>query len=277
MSKALISMESLSIASEFEFKDKRLAQATAKIAKLYSDTAKYVDAKNREFASILSTVKTDKSYEADGFKSVADYAAQVFGLSRSNAYALASAGDIYNDNSAPNEAKNLSPSKLAEIVNVPMQRLYEDIKSGVITPNTTQQELREYAKHVKETADDKPVVLSRFTARFISGAIPESLDKIIHTPRTMDEWHDILSQYIIESFSPRRTPEVVRLPKCASYSNPCGDKKTTTRYLYITESASMAFEFYTYREGKSSKPSKPKFTKEQLLAMLAEMDDEEEK
>lgn len=272
MSKELITMETLKVATSTSFKDKRLAQATAQIAKLYTDMAKVVDTKNREFASILSKVKTEKSYEADGYKSVADYAEKVFGLSRSNAYALSAAGDIYNDAKAAPEVKALSPSKLAEVSNVPVEKLAADIKAGTISVDTTQKDLREYAKAATAT-EEKPKVLDRYTARLVSNATPDSLAAILETPRIMDEWDEVISQYIIDTCTPTRRPEAIKISKSQPHSDPLAEKKTVSRMLYITENAAFAFEFYTYTEPKkSAKPGKPKFTKEQLLAMLAEFD-----
>lgn len=275
MSKAIITMESLTIAQATQFKDKRLAAATAKIVKLYDETSTYVERKNREFAAILSTVKNEKSYEADGYKSVADYAEKVFGLSRSNAYALAAAGDVYNDTKAPAEVKALSPSKLAELVNVPADKIAADIKAGTISADTTQRDLREYAKTAAPQSEDKPTVLPQYTARLVSMAVPETLAALLDNVHIMEDWKEVLSQYMKDAYSPRRAPEIVKLPKCAPEHSPTQDKKPISRYLFITENASLAFEFYekSTEKLKDKGNKKPKFTREQLMAMLAEMDE----
>lgn len=276
MSKELITMEALNIAQTTEFKDKRLAEATAKIVKLYESTATFVEKKNREFASILSTVKTEKSYEADGYKSVADYAEKVFGLSRSNAYALATAGDVYNDVNAPDEVKALSPSKLAELANVPKDKLAADIKAGTISATTTQKDLREYAKTAAPNAEEKPVVLPQYTARMVWGGVYDEEEKEkFETPRILEDWHEIITQDIINNHECTRAPEVIKLPKCQPYFAPIQEKKPIIRYLYITEVCAYAFEFYekTPEKPKKEKVSAPKYTREELLRMLAEMDE----
>lgn len=272
MSKELITMEALTVAQKSSFKDARLANATNKIVKLYSEAATYVEKKNREFAAILSTVKAEKSYEKDGFKSVADYANTVFGISRSNAYALASAGDVYNDAKAPAEIKALSPSKLAELVNVPTDKLAEDIKAGTISVETTQKDLREYAKTAAPQSEDKPTVLPQFTARLVSMAVPDSLATILDNVHIMEDWKETISQYMKDTYTPRRAPEIIKLPKCAPEHSPTQDKKPISRYLFITENASLAFEFYekTVEKPKGKgKDKKPAYSIEELEAMLA--------
>lgn len=277
MSKALITIETLTTTSTRTFADKRLEAATAKIVKLYNDTAKYVDAKNREFSKILSQIKTEKSYEKDGFKSVADYAETIFGLSRSNAYALAAAGDIYNDTQMPAEVKALTPSKVAELANVPKDKLEQGIKDGDIAPDKTQKDLREFAKKATATAEPETKVLERYTVRLVAGVVREEDYEDFNTPRDMDAWHEHIKQHIIDTESPSRAPEIIKLPKSAPYTTPLSDKKTVTRYLFITECSAYAFEFYTYSENtkKEKKAKGKKYTKQELLAMLAAYDEDE--
>lgn len=273
MSKELITMDALTIAEQTQFKDKRLAAATAKIVKLYNETSVYVERKNREFASILSTVKTEKSYEKDGFKSVAEYANTVFGISRSNAYALASAGDIYNSDKAPEEVKQLSPSKLAEVANVPPEKLSADIKAGTISASTTQKDLREYAKTAAPQSEDVPKVLPQYTARLVWGGVWDEKDQEkFGTPHILEDWHDIITQDILDNHVCVRRPEVIKLPKCQPYNSPIQDKKPITRYLYVTEICAYVFEFYEKTTGKpkaDTKTKAPEYTVEELEAMLA--------
>lgn len=281
MSKELITMDAMTFAQNVTFKDKRLAQATARIVKLYNDAAAYAEVKNREFASILSTVKNEKSYEKDGYKSVADYASSVFGISRSNAYALASAGDVYNDAKAPAEVKALSPSKLVELVNVPADKLAEDIKAGTITQSTTQKDLREYAKTATANAEETPVVLPKFEARLVAQAVPDMLGKLMDGTKIMEDWKEVITQYMVDTYTPRRAVEVVKLPKCAPHNNPTQDKKPIYRLLFITENAALTFEFYERTTEKPKKEGKAKskateYTIEELEAMLERAKKEKE-
>lgn len=132
------------------FVDDRLNKATQRIISIYTDAAKYADTKNRELAKIFSDVAEKKSYEKDGFKSVADYANTIFGIKRQNAYALAAAGKIYNTPDAPEELKAMSPSKLAEISSINRDKVVKAITDGTISKDTTQKDLREFANKIRE-------------------------------------------------------------------------------------------------------------------------------
>ena len=164
MSNAIITITELTPATSRKFKDPRLTEATKRIAAIYTDAAKFVDTKNREIASILAEVMESKAYEKDGFKSVGDYAKEVFGINRQNAYSLAAAGKVYNDKNAPAALKAMTPSKLAEVAKVPTETLTKAIEDGKITADTTQKDLRDFAT-AATTKSDKVEVLNSYTAR----------------------------------------------------------------------------------------------------------------
>lgn len=136
-----------------QFENKDLNKATQAIIKIYKDAAHYADQKNQEIAKILGTVLETKCYEQDGFKSVAEYAEFTFGIKKRNAYALASAGSIYNDNDIPLALKKLSPSKLAEVAKLDKDELKKAVNDGHINENSTQAELRDYASTVLVVID----------------------------------------------------------------------------------------------------------------------------
>lgn len=264
----IISITELSPATSRKFKDPRLAEATKKIAVIYTDATKFVDTKNREIASILAEVMEAKSYEKDGFKSVGDYAKEVFGINRQNAYSLASAGKVYNDKNAPEALKAMSPSKLAEVAKVPAETLNKAISDGKITANTTQKELRDFAT-TATAKTDKVEVLNNYTARPCVTMVSERDADTYATARTLPEWEDYFMDYM-QSLSPSRIPEIIKLPKTTTPGNPDAKKATVERRLFTSDNFSMVVEFYMVKP--DTKPSKPKFTKEQLLAMLAELD-----
>lgn len=267
MSNAIITITELTPATTHKFKDPRLAEATKRIAAIYTDAAKFVDTKNREIASILAEVMDAKSYEKDGFKSVGDYAKEVFGINRQNAYSLATAGKVYNDKNAPAALKAMSPSKLAEVAKVPTETLTKAIEDGKITADTTQKDLRDFA--TAATKSDKVQVLNNYTVRPCVPSVSER-DKDTYTAaRTLPEWEDYFMEYM-RSLAPSRTPEVIKLPKTTTPGNPDAKKATVERRLFTSDNFSLVVEFYIAKP--EPKPAKPKFTKEQLLAMLAELD-----
>ena len=269
MSNSIISITELNPATSRKFKDPRLAEATKKIAAIYTDAAKFVDAKNREIASILAEVMDAKSYEKDGFKSVGDYAKEVFGINRQNAYCLAAAGKVYNDKNAPAALKSMTPSKLAEVAKVPADTLKKAIDDGKITADTTQKALREFAAAATDKPD-KVEVLNNYTARPCVPMVSEREADTYAAARTLPEWEDYFMDYM-QSLSPSRTPEVIKLPKTTTPGNPDAKKATVERRLFTSDNFSMVVEFYTAKpEPETTKA--PKYTKEQLLAMLRELE-----
>lgn len=262
-----------------DFKDARLAEATSRISEIYQNAAAYADEKNREIARVLATVSSEKSYIEDGFKSVAEYANKTFGIARQNAYALATAGKVYNDEDAPEELKAFSPYKLAEVSSVSGEKLVEAIKSGEISPKTTEKELREYARNaeVRSRKKFKEVeVLDRYTARPCMTAVPEIIASEISNPRVIEDWDRFFCDKLAGlTSSDVDTVEVVKLSK--GYATIDAKKPTIIRKLYFNRSFSIVVEFF-----KSTKKSKktgevPKYTVEQLQAMLyAAMESEKE-
>ena len=268
MSNAIITITELTPATSRKFKDPRLADATKRIATIYTDAAKFVDTKNREIASILAEVMEAKSYEKDGFKSVGDYAKEVFGINRQNAYSLASAGKVYNDKNAPEALKSMSPSKLAEVAKVPTETLNKAIADGKITAETTQKELRDFAT-TASAKSDKVEVLNNYTARPCAPSVSERDADTYKSARTIPEWEDYFMDYML-SLAPSRSPEIIKLPKTTVPGNTEAKKATVERRLFTSDNFSLVVEFYTVKP--EPKPTKPKFTKEQLLAMLAELE-----
>lgn len=254
------------------FKDERLAKATQRITAIYTDAAKYADTKNREIAKILGDVADKKAYEADGFKSVADYASTVFGIARQNAYALANAGKVYNDKSAHPELQAMSPSKLAELAAVDNKTVTAALEAGKINHDTTQKALREFADKAKaDKESEKPVVLDTFTARPCVPMLSDEQKDTFAATKTLDEWDDWFTDYV-SHVSPDYMVEIIKLPK--GNVDPAAKKHTVNRRLYFNRGFSIVVEFYTYKPAapKAAKPGAQKFTKEQLLAMLAEME-----
>lgn len=256
-----------------DFKDDRLAKATQRITAIYNDAAQYAETKNREIAKILGEVADKKAYEKDGFKNVADYANKIFGIATQNAYALARAGKIYNDNNAHPELKAMTPSKLAELNAIDKKALTEALEKGTINHESTQKALREFAEGVKGAKEtDKPTVLDSFIARPCVTVIGDREADDCAMARTIEEWDDYFMD-MCKKVSPNSPVEIIPLKKIETHDSSV--KRIAQRRLYLNRSYSIVVEFYKYTAPKASKPApaKPKFTKEELLAMLAEMED----
>ncbi len=125
----------------FSFKNAALNNYSARIASLGTDMAN----KNKEIASILGRVMTEECYKDDGFKSVAEYAAETFGVKKDYAYMLARVGArFYNNDSSTAKwlAESMPVSNLNEITKLTDAEIEKAIENGDISEKSTQKDLR---------------------------------------------------------------------------------------------------------------------------------------
>lgn len=277
MTTEIINLAPVTIDSK-SFKDERLSQATERIARIYQNAAKYADEKNREIARVLAEVADQKSYVTDGFKSVAEYANKTFGIARQNAYALATAGKVYNDEAASDALKAFSPSKLAEIASLDSEKVNQDIESGEISANSTQKSLREYASKVKSESGDKSTkteVVDMYTARPCLSIVPEVISADMSTSRTIEEWDSyFLDAVALLTGDSSDNVEMSKLSK--GYVSLDAKKATLNRRLYFNKYMSIVVEYYRYVPSVSKEEiTSHEFTVEQLQAMLAKAMEEQ--
>lgn len=261
----IISMSTISTAVP-AFKNHNLQKATESLIRIYTNASQYADSKNREIAKILASVSAEESYKDDGFDSVADYAEKTFGIRRVNAYSLASAGAIYNDESVDPRLKDLSPSKLAEVAKIPAEKIAAELDSGRISVNTSQKDLREIAKSYRDESG-KVEVLKSYRA------IPmdHRFDDFFKTePLPIETWGVSVREYFLNILGAAWFEEI-KLPK--GKLDPVAPKSTYHRILYTSDVISVVVYFDTPPKATQNKP-KHKFTREELQAMLSEMDNE---
>lgn len=252
-----------------KFKDSKLQAHTSAIISIYTDASKFVEKKNRELAAILSQILSEKCYIADGFKSVEEYAEKTFGIKKSNAYALAKAGTLYSDEKVPAEVKALSPSKLVELSKVKPEEIAAAIKAGKIKPDSTQKELRDFAK--EQTAiSPKSAVVDNYTARVVNMNLSGKILEVLNQPHTIEYFHEVIAAYVQENNLSVLPVETVKLSKTVPIKHLDQKKKVIDRYLYVTENFGLVVEYYIYIPPK--KKEAPKFTRDELMAMLAELD-----
>lgn len=159
--------------SKFSFKNAKLnelsvkiSQQTAAINALYNDAKDKAERINQQLAPIFGELLTTKCYKDDGFKSVAEYAEQTFGMGKSMAYMLARVGkEFYGDaaDMMKDVRAKLSTAKLAELTGVDRVQLAKDVQSGAVNDQTTLQQCREYAAAHQKKNPSKPRVLPTFT------------------------------------------------------------------------------------------------------------------
>lgn len=147
MSKELMTKQPTS----FSFKSAALNEASERIAHIARDMSE----SRVELAKVLGNVLSTECYKEDGFKSVADYAEQTFGIKRALAYQLAKVGRRFylNESETAQAAAAMLPfSNLAEIAKMDDNDIAAAMESGDISADSTQVELRELAKR------DEPLV-----------------------------------------------------------------------------------------------------------------------
>lgn len=279
MTTAIISTSDLTINQTApNFQDDRLNKATDKIIKLYQNATATADKLNRQLASILGTVATEKSYEKDGFKSVGEYASMTFGIKPRNAYMLASAGQVYNDEKANPVLKAMSPSKMAEVLSINRETLNKALEDGTITNETTQKGLREFAETV-EPKISREAKENRYTARLCAEHIPEEIANELDSIRTENEWDNFFSNWITSMFDETTWVDAIKIPKGKISKN--DDKPTLARKLYTSRRFSIVVELWKHEDEKPKKEKKvkkvtPQYTREELEAMLAALNDNQE-
>lgn len=218
------------------FKSATLQKATNKIINIYTDAAKYADRKNREIARILGELSVSKAYEEDGFKSVSEYANMIFGMKKANAYALASAGRIYNNPDIPEAMKELSPSKLAELSGLDTETAVKAIESGEISKDSTQKELREYVSAKKPT-----VVTKKKEKIYIAHPhVPaDKVDDFTSSPTTIEKWNEMYMGCMRDIHG---ECEVINI----------SSGKKSIRHLYLAATASLVVDYEEYTDTPAS-------------------------
>lgn len=233
---------------KFNFKNAKLNTLSGKIAKI----EKSMTGNTRELSKLLGEILDSKCYEEDGFKSLAEYAEKTFGMKKALSYQLAKVGSRFylSENATAKEVANLLPaSKLAEIAALSDDEIAEEMENGLA--DKTQAELREVAKSHKEKTT---AVLPEYEAniRIVSG-------------------NTVMTLYY----------ERVTVPEIATaLENNYGftlieEKSFASGFvrMYVSGEGSFArADLVKVKKERAAKPKKSKFSREELLAMLAEMD-----
>lgn len=248
--------------ASFTFKNKKLNEISIRIAKIGDDMGK----KNMELAKLLGTVKRDELFKEDGFKSVAEYADSTFGIQKSLAYQLAKVGERFylSDNATAKTVSGmLPPSNLAELVNMNDEDIQKAIDANEITPTTTQKTLRSVAAGVKHS---KPKILETYAVDIQivrSGAVDTlHLDKS-NLPDALDE---IAKKVKLGEFIEK---QFIREGK---YD---GAYHKGVKVILCEDGELVRLTYGIANPVKKADAKKTKFTRAQLLKMLAEMPEEE--
>lgn len=212
---------------------KALSDLQSSAASAYASTVTEFEAIRRKQAAILDRIQSTKLYEKDGFKSLAEFATTI-GLNKSNAHQLAAAGRVYNDKSAPEALKALSPSKLgvlASAIKADKERVYADAETQDFA-SATQEQLKAYAADRAAKTSPKAKVVPEYYAD-VNGkpCIVEG-----RTHYIMDDW---------EAYFMSNGDEYIKLPN--GKLDPESNKANMKRAVAIHGGTA---DYITYRQCK---------------------------
>lgn len=173
--------------TKFSFKNAQLNKISAKIAEqsaamnsVYNAAKEGAEAVNKALAPLFGELMASKCYKDDGFKSVADYAEQTFGMSKSMAYMLARVGEaFYNTGSegAKLARETLSTSKLAELTGTDKKVVGDAIKAGELSAETPLAACRDFATAHKKPGKEKVLPLFNVYNMIDKSLLVEKVDK----------------------------------------------------------------------------------------------------
>lgn len=184
-----------------QLKDPVLVQAAVDLAAYGTALSKSLSDIARALGRVKVTIDRAGKDGVDGFTSVRDYAEELFGINRSQAYALATTGEkfyipvekapksigeyrkqnpdvkadeatvkaLYEREQLYNDFITAAPvSNLTELVNVDKDRIIAGLQSGEIVASSTQKQLREFRSGLI-TVGDGTKVLPRYITRVYIG------------------------------------------------------------------------------------------------------------
>lgn len=176
--------------AKFSFKNAKLNELSAKIAEqtanmnsVYNAAKEGAEAVNKALAPLFGELLSTKCYTEDGFKSVADYAEQTFGMGKSMAYMLARVGKEYHNEGGELTAKaveTLSTAKLAELTGVDRVAVSKAIDSGELTADSSLADCRAFAASHRKPGKERVVptfTLHVYPEDSYRGAIAENVIK----------------------------------------------------------------------------------------------------
>ena len=158
--------------ASFAFKSDKLnaesaiiGEATAKLRAVGENVKAAKEEYYRTVSPVLARIAEGQLFKADGFKSVAEYAEQTFGIKRSMAYLLARVGKRVQ--TLP-ELAEFTVSNAAELANADGVAVRKGIASGEISSESTQEQLRKFAsEHPLKEA--KPRIMPTFDILTMDG------------------------------------------------------------------------------------------------------------
>lgn len=245
--------------AKFSFKNAKLNELSIKIAEqtanmnsVYNAAKEGAEAVNKALAPIFGELLTSKCYTEDGFKSVADYAEQTFGMGKSMAYMLARVGKEYHNEGGELTAKaveTLSTAKLAELTGVDRVAVSKAIESGELTAESSLADCREFAARHKKPGKERVVPTFTLSEMCSRAVIAENVIK--------EDMYEAAAKSLYDGNIVESTAEVF-----FATAKLDGDKASAAQH-FIAYTASGYVQMYEYRPyvakpiKKAEKPAVP--------------------
>lgn len=260
--------------AKFSFKNAQLNKISVKIAEqtaamnsVYNAAKEGAESVNKALAPLFGELMASKCYKDDGFKSVADYAEQTFGMSKSMAYMLARVGEAFY-NTGSEDAKlareTLSTSKLAELTSVDKKDVGAAIKSGELSAEAPLALCRDFATAHKKPGKEKVLPTFNVFNMQDKSTVVENVDK-----ETMFE--QIASAFVANGYAESAAAVFFATAKID------GDKPSAAQH-FIAYTAGGFTRMYEYRPYvKPENKNKGKREKFDLAAYIASLSPDERK
>ena len=240
---AVILENGMTVPATFAFKSAALTASAEVIARNAIEMKENV----KVIASELGKIMTSKSYEEDGYKSVADFAEKVFNIGRSQAYAWAEVGAKFlnADSDSAKVVASLPLANAAVVASLTDEEVENGVKSGKITSNSTQADLKAYKEEVKAArpvdpkADSKVLPMFEFIAFFGNRAIP-SVSSMLEVD---------ISAAVSSAVGYSIIMEEVKLPEVKSETK--GTPSTKRRLIIFDDNGNPAPVLVEYRMKKA--------------------------
>lgn len=158
-------MNEITIRTEKTFKSKALNEATKALYNAFLN----IETGRKEACKVLAIVERDKSYKADGFKSLAEYAEQI-GLEKSLAHKMENAGRLLISEvpQVKQFAEKADYSKLAILSSAKEQDVASAIDSGDLKPGMTSKEVTTW-KTANVNKDKPAEIVANYDVTIIYG------------------------------------------------------------------------------------------------------------
>lgn len=259
MSNNELILSTASAPTKFTFKNAKLNELSAKIAEqtaninsVYNAAKEGAEAVNRALAPVFGELLLTKCFADDGFKSVADYAEQTFGMGKSMAYMLARVGKEYYIEGGELTAKAveiLSTSKLAELTGVDRVAVAKAVDSGELNADSSLADCRNFATAHKKAGKER--VVPTFTLR-IHGQITDVAP--IAENVIKEDMYEAAAQYLVNDGEVESPAEVF-----FATAKLDGDKASAAQHFiaYTASGFTLMFEYRPFVKPYAPKTAQP--------------------